>query len=112
MFSDLNTVVLLLSWPLPQEQQKSCKTGLSSACVLHFGGVLFLPSLLERANQLPSLFFAEAANRVVITVFSPHLFLGLHTIELTLQSNSFWKHFLKNKKDRFSLCINKENILC
>ena len=79
MFSDSNTAVLLPSLPPALEQQKSLKTGLHSAHVFYFGGVLFLPTLLERAHQLSSLFFAEVANR---------LFLGLHTIELTFQSGS------------------------
>lgn len=83
--------VLLLSWSPSQVQQKSCKTGLQGARVLHFGGVSFLPAILERANQHTSFFFAEAANSVVIIIFSflPFSFLVLRTIELTFQSNSF-----------------------
>lgn len=65
--------------------------------------------VLGRANQCTSLFFAEAAYGIAIVIFSLFLFLELNTIELTLQSDSFWKHFLKSKNTRVSLYINKED---
>lgn len=82
--------LFVLLWSFSQAQQKSCETGLQGACVLHFGGVSFVRTILERANQCMSLFFAEAASRVAIIIFSflSFLYLELGTVELTFQSDS------------------------
>lgn len=74
------------AWSPSQAQQKSLKTCPQGARVLHFGGVSLV---LGKANQCTSLFFAEAAYGVVITIFSLFLFLALSAIELTFPTDSF-----------------------
>lgn len=103
-FSDSNTTVLLLSWSLSHTQQKSLKTALHDALVLTFWWNLICAAFLKRADQCISLSFVEAANSVVIIIFSPSLCFQSSTIELTLWNDSFWKYFHKNREADF-LCI-------
>lgn len=74
-FSDSNTTVLLLSWSLSHTQQKSLKTALHDALVLTFWWNLICAAFFKRADQCISLSFVEAANSVVIIIFSPSLSL-------------------------------------
>lgn len=73
------------AWSPSQAQQVTQDVSLGVR-VLHFGGVSLV---LGRANQCMSLFFAEAAYGVVITIFSLFLFLALSAIELTFPTDSF-----------------------
>lgn len=70
----------------PSQAQQVTQDVSPGVRVLHFGGVSLV---LGKANQCTSLFFAEAAYGVVITIFSLFLFLALSAIELTFPTDSF-----------------------